>query len=318
MERLAARGWVGTPADARACDVSEATWHRRTNQRGWARPYASVRVAPWAPPGPMTGLRALLAACRGRGVAAGLTALWLHGAHDAPEVIEVVVPHGSRIPKHDRGAVTVRRVAWLEDDDVDEVDGVAVLAWAAVPLSLAWRRPGQVRALLIDAVQAGGLDLDEVAARLDRVGPMARRGRLGEVLGELGARQPESWFHDVVLTEMQRRGYPVLAAPLAVDTPDGRGLRIDIPLPTFRVGVEPEGDRYHRGRGQRRNDRRRQGQAAGTDWRLVPVDWRDWHQRRSWVFSTIDAALLAQVGHGVGTVAELPEHLRGEVHRRSA
>src|SRR5690606_23862348 len=121
----AARGWVGTPADARACDVSEATWHRTTGV-DWGRPYTSVRVAPWAPPGPMTELRAVLAACRGRGVAAGLTALWLRGVHDAPTVVEVVVPHGTRIPKHDRAAVTVRRVAWLEDGDVDEVDGMAV------------------------------------------------------------------------------------------------------------------------------------------------------------------------------------------------
>lgn len=59
------------------------------------------------------------------------------------------------------------------------------------------------------------------------------------------------------------------------------------------MALEPEGDRWHHIRGQRRNDRRRAGQDAATDGVDVPIDWSDWHDRRPWVYETIDATTAA-------------------------
>ncbi len=310
MRRLAAKGWVGTPADARACDVSESTWHRNTRVGAWGRPYTSVRVAPWAPRGPRTDLRAALAAARGHGAASGQTAMWVAGVGGAPRRLEVMLPHGVSTCLRNGSRLRVRRARWLSGDDMVVEDGIARLAWPAVAVSLAGRRLAELRGLLIDAVQAGRLDLDDALTRLATTGPVAGRGGLERTLCELGGRRPESWFHDIVLADLEARGYPVGREPLAVSTPDGRGVVVDIPLQAFHVGVEPEGDRYHQDRGARRNDRRRSAQTAGTDWRLVPVDWRDWHQRRPWVLATLDAAILHQLRAGVGSRRDLPPHLR--------
>lgn len=164
--------------------------------------------------------------------------------------------------------------------------------------------------MCIDAMQAGKATPDMGLERLATVGPIAGRGELERILLDLGGRRPESWFHDIVLTELLDRGYPAGTEPRHLQTPDGRGIVVDIPLEPFLVGVEPEGDTFHRGAQPRRNDRRRMAQAAGTAWVILPVDWRDWHQRRQWVMATIDAAIGRQVAAGHGSVDDLPVHLR--------
>lgn len=310
MRAVADAGGIGTPALARTYGVSEATWHRRNGAEGWGRPYRSVRVAPWAPPGRLTDLRAALAACNGHGVAAATTAMWLGGVGAEPQVLHVVIPHGASVSVRSGPRLRVNRARWLTDDDIVQSQGVARLDWPATVVSLAGFPRTGLRGLLIDIMQAGRVTADDCLARLATVGPVRGRGVLEEVLGELGGRRPESWFHDLVLTDLEQRGYPVGHEPLKIATPDGRGLLLDIPLEPFRVAVEPEGDRYHRGASPRRNDRRRRGQAAGTDWRLVPVDWKDWHQRRPWVLATIDAAILERWRSGIGTRRDLPPHLR--------
>lgn len=311
MRRIAEAGGVGTPADARACGVSEATWHRRTRDEGWGRPYPRVRVAPWAPAGPVTDLRAALAACRGQAVAAGMTAMWVAGVGSAPRALDLVVPHHVTVPNLGTPKVRVRRARWLKvDEDVVVEDGIARLTWPAIVVSMAGLPSAHVRGLVIDAAQAGRVTPDDCFDRLATVGPVDGRGALEQVLLDLGGRHPESWFHDIVLTDLLDRGYPAGAEPLRVDTPDGRGIVVDIPLQPFLVGVEPEGDSFHREARARRNDRRRRAQVAGTDWVIVPVDWRDWHQRRRWVLDTIDATIGRQVAAGHGTVRDLPAHLR--------
>ena len=54
-----------------------------------------------------------------------------------------------------------------------------------------------------------------------------------------------------------------------------------------------------------------------VDWVVVPVDWRDWHQRPDWVRETIDAAVLRQQAAGHGRPADLPPHLRDRATRGS-
>lgn len=310
VRRVAANGGVGTPADARACGVSEATWHRRTRAEQWGRPYRSVRVAPWAVPGRLTDLRSVLAACGSGAVAAGWTAPWLEGMREEPSTFDLLVPHGVTRPRLRAHDVRIRMSRWLRPGDVTRVLGLACLRPEPLVVSMAPRGHRAIRSAVIDLVQAGRTTADRVLQRVAAVGPVEGRGDLEAVLTDLGARRPESWFHDIVLTELLDRGYPAAPEPAHVETPDGRGLRLDIPLPDFRVAVEPEGDRFHRGRSRRWTDRRRIGQTAGTDWVIVPVDWRDWYDRRDWVLATVDGAILRQRRAGFGAHRKLPPHLR--------
>jgi hypothetical protein len=309
VARAAARNGVTTPADARAAGVPESTWRRRTQAEGWARPFRGVRVAPWASRDPRVELASVLAACPPGAAASGRTAAWLQGLDEPRVAFDVVVPEPRRAP--DLGRHRARRSRWLEDTDVRLVDGIACLTVPATLVSRAGEPLHRLRAYVVDAVHRGQAELDDIAARVGEVPSLPGRAALVAMLGDLAGRAPESTFHDLVLTDLLARGYAVERAPRPVPTPDGRGVLCDVALPDFLVAIEPEGDRWHRTRRQRRSDRRRAGQYAATDWAVVPIDWQDWHERRAWVLETIDAAILAQLRRGHGGRELLPPHLRG-------
>lgn len=313
LERVAARRWVSTPHDARAVDLPESTYHRRTgpSHQSWQRPYHRVRVAPWAADDRETALMAAVAACPRGAAAAGRTAAWLHGLDDERVSFDIVVPHASRVP--DLGRHRAVRARWLAGDDVEEHRGIPCLAVPATVVSRVGEPIHRLRGYVIDAVQGGLTTLEQVEERVAVVPHVARRRDLATMFEELAGRAPESVFHDLVLTDLQARGYEVDVAPRHIPTPDGRGVLCDIAIPAFHVALEPEGDRWHRTRSQRRSDRRRIGQYAGTTWAPVPIDWDDWHGRRDWVLALIDAALLTQLERGIGSWERLPVHLQDRV-----
>lgn len=308
VDRAIARRGVVLPADVRASGVPDSTWRARRDAEGWDRPYRSVAVAPWAVGDPMTALAAALAGAGPGAAASGRTAAWLLGLDTQRVQFEVVIPARRRAP--DLGRHIVVRSRWLEEADVHEVDGLACLRVPAVVLSRHGEPVARLRGFVVDAAHRGLATPAETRDRVLRVSSLPGRARLLEMLDELEGRASESVFHDVVLTDLQQRGYPVASQPYRVDTPDGRGVLCDIAVVPFRVAIEPDGDRWHRTRTQRRNDRRRMAQYAGTTWVPVPIDWEDWHGRRDWVLASIDAAILRQRQRGLGRADQLPPHLR--------
>jgi hypothetical protein len=308
VQDAARRHRVTSVSRAASLGVSSATFYRRTSaEPGWSRPFPGVRVAPGELPSVQTQVVSLLEAI-GAGGAAGRTGAWLHGLRPyPPDVIEVIAPHGRWRPPR-RASYRVRLARWLADDDLVELDGVAVLALPALLISAARWEPRELRALAIDALQRGLTDLDHLRARVSAVGPVEGVGTVRRLLGELGDRRVESVFHDEVLDTLHQRGYRPARTVTRIATPDRRGLSIDIALP-WSVAVEPEGDAFHRSRAQRRADRRRTAQYAGTDWVPVPVDWHDWMLEQDRVLAAIDAALLAQWTRGFGRDVPLPPHL---------
>jgi hypothetical protein len=309
VQDAARRHRVTSVGRAASLGVSAATFYRRTSEDlGWSTPFPGVRVAPGELPSVQTQVVSLLEAI-GAGGAAGRTGAWLHGLRPyPPDVVEVVVPHGRWRPQR-RATYRVRLARWLTEDDVVELDGVPVLAPPALLLSAGrWERR-ELRALAIDALHRGLADLEQLSARAAAVGPVEGVGNVRELLRELGDRRVESVFHDEVLDVLDRRGYRPARSVTRIATPDRRGLGIDIALP-WNVAVEPEGDAFHRSRAQRRADRRRTAQYAGTDWVPVPVDWHDWMLEHGRVLDAIDAAILAQWARGFGHEAPLPPHLR--------
>jgi hypothetical protein len=276
---------------------------------GWSAPFPGVRVAPGKDRDLRTILVAVTDAARHPAAAAGRTAAWLHGLERRPpRRLEVVVPHGGRPPTHDR--VVIRRARWLVGRDVVELDGIPTLTGAALAMSGHSLDDRELRALLIHGAHAGILDLDDAAERLSTLGPIGGSRRLRELVADLASRRLESIFEDDVRTDLDLRGYQPSPSPLRIETPDGRGVTADIALP-WCVAVETEGDAHHRSRDQRRNDRRRLAQYAGTPWVPVPVDWRDWQLEPHRVRSALDAAILRQRAAGIGRDTVLPPHLRG-------
>lgn len=303
-----ARRGVVVPADVRAAGVPDSTWRQRRGPDGWECPYRGVSVAPWAVGDPMTDLAAAVAAAGPGAAASGRSAAWMWGLDTRRVRFEVMIPAGRRAP--DLGHHRVVRSRWLTTDDVLEVDGLPCLRVPAVVMSRHAEPVTRLRGVVIDAAHRGLVTPEDVRARIESVPTLPGRGRLLAMLDELTGRAPESVFHDVVLTDLESRGYPVARRPHRIETPDGRGVLCDIAVVPFEVAVEPDGDRWHRTRQQRRNDRRRLAQYAGTTWVPVPIDWDDWHGRRTWVLASLDAAILTQLERGIGSADLLPPHLR--------
>jgi hypothetical protein len=303
------RHHVASTWRAEQLGLGPTTFFRRAAGEGWEPILPGVRVAP----GHAGDLRSILVAARdatrGRAFASGRTASWLHGMRAwPPDVLELVVPHEVSSPPRLRGAI-VRRARWLRPADATELDAVPTLRGPALALSATSWPDNELRALLIDGSHRGILQLDGLLRRLGSIGPLPGKGAVRAIALDLLDRGVESVFEDEVRADLTVRGYRPAPAPVRIDTPDRRGLTVDIALP-WCVAVEPEGDLFHRTREQRRSDRRRTAQFAGTSWVPVPVDWRDWQLTPEAVRAAIDAAVLAQHAAGRGAQTPLPPHLR--------
>jgi hypothetical protein len=194
----------------------------------------------------------------------------------------------------------VSRCRWLSATDVEVVRGLRLVAPEVEAIRLAGSSRGLLRAYLVDARHAGWLDLDAVEKRVLAVGPVPGRHVLLDELAALCGREPESVFHDEVLSELLQRGYAPERRPLRIETPLGREVVPDIALRRWQVAIELDGDRYHRDRRQRRRDRDRLAAYASTSWRPVVVDWVTWQTRRPEVLAAVDAAIASQQELGIG------------------
>ncbi|WP_052667608.1 hypothetical protein [Nitriliruptor alkaliphilus] len=272
---------------------------------GCEAPSARVRILPGAA---RSVQRDLLTACLSTShlaAASGTSAAWLRGLRvRPPRPSTFVVRHGTRLP-HVPGTAG-RLVRWLRDADVEEIDGVPTLRGAALVLSTAHLSPQLVRPLLLDVVQAGLTTFEEVGERARAARPLAGTGRLVAMSDDLAGRIVESIFQDEVVDELARLGYQPERTVTRIDTPDGIGLGPDILLRLWLLALECQGDGFHRSRAQRRTDRRRMAQYAGTPWRPFPIDWRDWVEERDLVFDALDAAIAGQRRRGIGREHEPP------------
>jgi hypothetical protein len=307
----ATRHHVASVARAAELGLGASSFYEGAARDGWSRPFPGTRVAP----GKEGDLKTILVAATDTmpaAAASGRTAAWLHGlTMGPPRTLEVLIPHGCSARKHER--LAFRRSRWFEPAvDVVDVDAVPTLGGSALALTWAALGPAELRALLIDAAHRGIVDLDVLGDRLAGLGSFPGRARLRRLAVDLARSRIESSFEDDVRGDLERRGYRPAARPTPIATPDGRGLTVDIALPWY-VAVEPEGDRFHRTREQRRADRRRLAQYAGTPWVPVPVDWRDWQLEPGRVRAAIDAAVLSQVRAGWGREVPLPPHLRRRI-----
>lgn len=285
--------------------IAPHRFYRRTDGEGWRAPAERVRVHPSARPSlQATALSACLSTTAPAAASLEMAA-WLHGLRSRPpNRASAISTASTRLPA--LAGLRTQRARWLCADDIVVIRQVPTLEVPAMLVSLAGRPADQLWGYLIDAVHRRLTTPGEVLERLRTIGPVAGRGRLRELCERLEGQAIESRFQDDVAEELERLGYRPTRSTVAIETPDGIGVTLDIALLDWKVAVEPEGDTFHSTREQRRLDRRRAAAIAGTDWVCVPVDWRDWHRDRPHVLAAIDAAITRQRRRGVGADVESP------------
>lgn len=118
------------------------------------------------------------------------------------------------------------------------------------------------------------MTVQQVAARLERLGPVTGAGKLRRLLWELEEERCDSVLEQRVRELLRRHRvtpppyphpYPVLAR--------GRMVEIDIAWPQLLVGVEVAGFGSHSARPQLSRDHRRGNRLTLSRWRILRVGW---------------------------------------------
>lgn len=91
-------------------------------------------------------------------------------------------------------------------------------------------------------------------------------------LGDAGAASPgESRTRAIVVGV----GLPRPTTQIPVPGPRGALLFVDLGMETYRVGIEYDGEAYHRAQSNRAHDRRRRAWLRAQDWYIIPVTKHD-------------------------------------------
>jgi hypothetical protein len=234
---------------------SPATWRQ------------ALSVATLAPGGPVYATN---------GSAARLHGFDVFGDHNG---LEVIGARGRR-PRTAPG-VHVHWSRRLVAGSVTVVDGIASLNVATTLVMLARTSPVElVEQALDDAVRQGTSLrwLRRTVGHHDHPGSRAT-ARLRELLLEYegGRPLPESWFER--LTERLLAtvpDLPELERQIPVRRSDGSIARIDLGVPSLRVGIECQSKKHHGSPARAHRDAvRSRSIDVGADWDLLPVWWRD-------------------------------------------
>lgn len=284
-------------ADVEDCQVPLSTFLARARREGWPDPAPGVRLLPGSPPTPHQAL--WVAALATGGVAAGRSALWLHGrAPTGPHIPEVVLPFG-RAGGRSRLWVA-RRSRTLREAHVTSVDDLPSTNLARTFADLA-PRFGERRLLheVVAALRDGALGDGELAAVLgDLPGGTPGRGILRDVLSQLEGTRSDSGFEHDVRTGLAAEGIPVHPEPYPWRCEDGVVVHLDIAVPEAMVYVETDGRRFHSQPTAFETDRARWTQIVRA-WRPVWVTWTRWRDQRRTVIADVRRAIALGPPQGV-------------------
>lgn len=178
----------------------------------------------------------------------GAAALYASGVRriPMPESVLVLVPQGG--DGRSRGWVRVR--ATPRPFTVQSAPGPrrVAIARAAADLTLARRRPDDVRALVARVIQDGHCTVDELAAEYES-GPRRGSAHLRAALEEIGwgaASAPEARAARI----LRRDGIAGFEQNARIDLPDGGHRYLDFYWPALRAALEIDSVAYHFAREQ--------------------------------------------------------------------
>jgi hypothetical protein len=265
------------------CGISPHQLRRRAANDGWRRLTARTWLLPGSSltPAARAWSAALTVTSDSRhglpGAAiTGRAALWLRSLVPAPpELVEVVVPHGRRVPKAD--GITVMRSRTLRDDDVRPVNELPVAVVGRACLDIARREPqaASIRGLLIDLRQRR-VDLRPIAHRALDALPCPGLAHYLEVLDELAGNDVDSVFARKVQGWLAEHGV-VTVAEHPITTPTGV-VHADLAVFDASISIECDGFGSHSTRTQLDVDARRSnGLALCPEWIVLRITWDRFH-----------------------------------------
>ena len=215
-------------------------------------------------------------------------------------MVEVTV-FGRRPPR--LTGVIVHSTDVLERYDQGLLAGIPVTRVPRTLLDLGSVAPDLVEAAMEDALVRGLTTMTSLRRLLSRVGSHGRPGTavLRRLLAERGSdRAPtESALEDTLVGVLRRRGVPepVRQYPVAVG---GRILRVDLAYPEAKLAIEADGRRWHTGRADFLEDRRRGNLLASVGWVLLRFGWDDVRHRPSALADEVNGLRTQRLHLAVG------------------
>ncbi len=217
---------------------------------------------------------------------AGRSACLVHelGSDAPPQSVELWVPN-HRNRKRLPGVTICTNSGIRERADTVVIDGIRTVS-AAVGLCGLGRSANhdELRHALDDFERRfDPMWLEQTVARL---GGRGRRG-VSELLSVMKA--PErvvgvtgSWMERLLADLTNRPGIPLVRLQYEVRV-GRRVYRIDVAIPSIRLGLEAHSRRFHFGAAKNDSDNRRDHDLASAGWLMLYITWSQLHDRRQFV-----------------------------------
>ncbi|MEM1334470.1 MAG: hypothetical protein AAGG08_13540, partial [Actinomycetota bacterium] len=194
------------------------------------------------------------------------------------ESVEVSVDRSRRWQR--RSPVTTHHVCAVDATDVTTVDRIPVttIQRTLTDLGSIVRNRALVERALTDARRRSVSveSIREVQQRMHRPG-QSGTGLLGRLLDTIPfeGRVSDSWFEEVLAACLAdpRIPTPVRQHPIH-DAAGSVIARVDLAIPSVRVGIEAHSRRFHFGPGAERLDETRDLMVAAAGWELIYVGWQ--------------------------------------------
>jgi very-short-patch-repair endonuclease len=256
---------VLTHAQALSAGLTQDAINRRLRSGRWLRCSRGVYFVDDRPFTDEARMRAGVWSYGRDAVASGLAAAWwLRLTRFAPETVEVTVPRGARLRRHDGTKLRRRDLA---PTDVVERRGLQVTAVPLTVVEAAVRRGGGAK--LMDSALQRHVELPQLwRAHLRNKGrhgsPAARR--LLHAASD-GARSEAERVLVKLLREAGIKGW-------RTNYPIG-GYKVDVAFPKQMVAIEVDGWAFHSDPEAFSIDRKRQNAIALLGWQVLRFTWLD-------------------------------------------
>jgi len=209
-----------------------------------------------------------------------------------PKLVDLIVPRNRRRPAQ---WVTVHRRA-IDSCDVARLGALCCTNGTRTLIDLAPQTNDQTLEMMLEeGLRLGHCSVPRIHWRLDGLGPRHPGcGALRRLLEQrLTGGSSESALETLmgrVLKQMRQRGFPLPQRQFVVRLPTGTRARLDLAFPSYRVGLEGDGRRWHT-QAAWNEDLRRENAFRQAGWDVRRFSWRDVTKDPKYLLDDAESAL---------------------------